>query len=170
MITVEVIVNNWPKQSECLSYYGNPRDSKFEDNLILVPFPWLVVTAWDGKSVKGAKVHQKCAESLERVFAKIWETAGRSQGVINSWGMNKYGGGYNFRQMRGSRKLSMHAYGCAVDFDPLDNAMGDTTPEFELHPEVTEAFKAEGWVWGGNWRRNGGRWIDGMHFQAAIVG
>lgn len=165
------MVSKWPKQSECLSFYGNPRDKDFERKyLLMVKFPWLAVTAWDGKPVIGATVHHKCADSLARILSAIWEAAGRSQDVINSWGMNKYGGGYCFRQMRGSKKLSMHAYGCAVDFDPVDNAMGDTTPEFALHPAVTKAFTDEGWVWGGNWRKNGGKWIDGMHFQAAIVG
>lgn len=156
---------SWPKQSECPTFYGDPRDKSFErDNLVIVPFPWMAVTAWDGRRVKGAKVHKKCAESLKRVFDTIWEKSGRSQDVINSWGMNKYGGGYCFRQMRGSKRLSMHSYGCAVDFDPADNAMGDTTPEFTIHPVVLSAFKNEGWTWGGKWRTP-----DGMHFQAAVI-
>ena len=155
----------WPKQSECPTYYGNPRDKNFErDNLVTVQFPWMTVTAWDGKRVKGAKVHHKCARSLERVFAIIWSAAGESQDTINEWGMNKYGGGYCFRQMRGSKSLSMHSYGCAVDFDPVRNAMGDNTPHFAECPIVLAAFKAEGWIWGGNWHRK-----DGMHFQAARV-
>lgn len=160
----------WPKQSECPTFYGDPRDKNFErDNLVIVPFPWMTVTAWDGKRVKGARVHKKCSRSLERVFAIIWSASGESQDTINEWGMNKYGGGYCFRQMRGSKRLSMHSYGCAVDFDPVDNAQGDTTPEFDLHPIVKAAFKAEGWTWGGDWRSHNGRWIDGMHWQAARV-
>lgn len=160
-------MNQWPKQSNCVEYYGNPRDAKFEtEHLITVPFPWMAVLAWDTKqSVKGALVNKKCADSLARVFAVLWSAAGQSQDVINGWGLNKYGGGYNFRQMRGSSRLSMHAYGCAVDFDPARNGMGAKDPHFAHCPIVTAAFKSEGWVWGGDWKNP-----DGMHWQAAIVG
>jgi len=160
-------MNTWPKQSECLSFYGNPRDPKFESHdLVSVPFPWLAVTSWSGERVKGALVHKKCAASLERIFALLWLAAKQSQDTINEWGLNKFGGGYVFRQMRGGKSLSMHSYGCAVDFDPARNAMGDDTPHLKDCPLVLAAFKAEGWTWGGNWK---GRSVDAMHFQAATI-
>jgi hypothetical protein len=68
--------------------------------------------------------------------------------------------------MRGSHALSMHSYGCAVDFDPARNAFHNRHPSFgtPANRYVVEAFAAEGWVWGGQWRDP-----DGMHFQAARV-
>jgi len=159
-------VNNWPHQENCALHYGNPRDAKFEQrNIVTVPFPWLAVTSWDGKRVKGARVHRDCANSLARIFAVIWSAAGNSQDVINEWGMNKFGGGYAFRQIRGGKSLSMHAYGCAVDFDPGRNPLGGQHPHFSECPIVLAAFDVEGWVWGGSWQRK-----DGMHWQAARVG
>lgn len=162
----------WPKQSECNSFYGDPRGSngwpspKWEkENLMLVPAPWKLVTAWDGSPVRGIRCHIKCAESLERVLAEIWEAAGRRQDVIDLWGMNLFGGGYNFRVMRGGSALSMHSWGCAVDFDPARNVFGSKKINFVHCPAVLHAFAHEDWTWGGEWKRP-----DGQHFQAARVG
>lgn len=78
--------------------------------------------------------------------------------------MHLYGGGYNFRLMRRSTRLSLHSWGCAVDFDPARNGFGDTTPHFEHFPAVLNAFANQGWTWGGKWSKP-----DGMHWQAADV-
>jgi hypothetical protein len=152
----------WPKQSECITFYGDPKDPNFEDNLVLVPIPWMCVNSWDGKTCKSIKVHRRCAQSLIRILAKIWEVSGKSQDKINQWGMNKCGGGYAYRVMRGGTSLSMHAYGCAVDFDPARNELGDVNPNLAHCIDVIRAFKNEGWTWGGGWKKP-----DGMHFQAA---
>jgi hypothetical protein len=159
-------MNKWPKQSAAEQFYGNPSAADFERrNIVNVSVPWMMVTAWDGKQVKNIRVHHKCAQSLGRILAVIWSIAGKSQDVINKWGLNKYGGGYAFRPMRGGRSLSMHAFGCAVDFDPERNPLGGQHPHFAECPIVLEAFATEGWTWGGSWQRR-----DGMHWQAARVG
>lgn len=154
----------WPKQSDCGVFYGDPGDKGFESQLVRVSIPWLCVTPWDGKPYKKLLIHRKCADSLRRVLDAIWEAAGRNQDKINEWGLNLCGGTYAYRTMRGGRKLSMHSYGCAIDWDPRRNALGDMTPHLAKCPEVLKAFRDEGWVWGGDWNRR-----DGMHFQAAIV-
>ena len=74
--------------------------------------------------------------------------------------------GFNYRNVTGGTSLSKHAYGFAVDINPLLNpyAKGNTilppeatydpgrrgtlTPE---SPMVTEFLKL-GWTWGGNWK------------------
>ena len=161
----------WPHQNDTDAFYGNPRgmngraSAKWESaNLAKVPIPWKLITAWDGMNVTGVRVHRLCAESLGKVFDDIWLAAGQQQRKINEWGMNLYGGGYNFRLMRGGSRLSMHSWGCAVDFDPSRNGFGDTTPNFANYPAVRDTFAAEGWTWGGNWSRP-----DGMHWQAANI-
>ena len=121
----------WPKQSECNQFYGDPRKDGFINNLVGVRFPWQCFTSWDGKVYKFVQVHQSCAESLRRILAEIWTAAEQSQEKIHEWGMDICGGGYNFRVIRGGTSLSMHSYGCAVDFDPARNALGDPTPHFE---------------------------------------
>ena len=162
-------MSRWPNQSDVDSFYGNPRGVDGEpsaaweqNNLILVKAPWELITAWDGSPVRGIRVHRKCAVSLQNILKAIWVTAGQDEQIIKEWGMNLYGGGYNFRLMRGSNMLSMHSWGCAVDFDPERNGFGDATPNFANCPAVRDAFAAEGWTWGGAWRKP-----DGMHWQAA---
>lgn len=73
--------------------------------------------------------------------------------------------GFNYRQIIGSSKLSMHARGRAIDINPLLNPYirdkvtlppnaeycpaepGVMTPECV----VVRAFLERGWSWGGNW-------------------
>lgn len=155
----------WPLQRDCAKFYGNPAtangnaSAKWEkENLTLIPCPWEL--RYDGKPVKGIRIHKKCADSLSRVLARIWERCGKSQAEIDRIGMSVYGGSYNFRKVRGGASLSMHAYGCAVDFDPARNGLGNKNPAMDRR--VIEEFEREGWEWGGHWSRP-----DGMHFQAA---
>jgi D-alanyl-D-alanine carboxypeptidase len=164
-------MTDWPHQSEVDTFYGNPRgkdgqaSGKWESaNITKVKTPWKLVTSWDGMTVSGIRVHSKCADSLLTVFEKIWNSAGNDQTKINEWGMNLYGGGFNYRLMRGSTRLSMHSWGCAVDFDPARNGFGDSTPNFANFPQVLDAFANEGWTWGGKWTK-----ADGMHWQAADI-
>lgn len=165
--------NNWPHQSEVDHFYGNPRGDNGQENqkwidanIVYVKTPWNLVTSWDQMPMnKGIRVHKKCSDSLSRVFNEIWEASSRSQAKINEWGMNLCGGGFNFRLMKSSyNNLSMHSWGCAVDFDPVRNGFGDSTPNFMNIPQVLKAFEKEGWVWGGKWKKK-----DGMHWQAAII-
>lgn len=160
----------WPLQRDCDSFYGNPRGAggranpAFEANLVTVAAPYQL---YYGKTpIRGVRVHRKCADSLRRVFARIWDASGHQQSVVDDWGASAFAGSYVFRNKRGGGTLSMHAYGCAIDLDPARNAMGNTRPNFaRLGPRaVVAAFEAEGWTWGGRWT---GRSCDGMHFQAA---
>lgn len=178
----------WPAQANRNAFYGDPRgangrvDPNWEAaNIVRVDIPWRAVLAWDTDTVvKTIRCHRLCAESLKRVLAAIWAAAFRAsqdhgapgnstagaQKVIEAWGMHLYGGAYEFRQVRGGTSLSSHSWGCAIDWDPEGNGLGDSTPEFAL-PErapVRAAFAAEGWTWGGSWSRH-----DGMHWQAASV-
>lgn len=151
----------WPIQRNCNDFYGDPRINNAEWQkrcLICVIPPWKIY--FDGKPVSWIKVHRKCAESFERVLQAIWKRVGESQEEIDRIGLSKFSGSYNLRNIRGSNALSMHAYGCAVDFDSANNSLGDTTPAMDRR--VVEEFEREGWEWGGHWSRP-----DGMHFQAA---
>lgn len=158
----------WPLQSELDSFYGNPRgrmgkaSSAWEStNLIRVPVPFRMTYA--GKPVSAITIHNKCANSLTRILAKLAE---HSPAELKAAGVNIFGGSYNYRLMRNSNRLSVHAYGAAIDLDPARNAFHDLTPNLENYLWVVKAFEDEGWEWGGRWS---GRDRDGMHFQAARV-
>jgi len=172
-------MNTWPKQSDVLAYrsvYGDPRgrgggvasDAWRRASLVTVPPPFAM--AMGEIRITKITIHRHCAESLARVLADIWERSGRDQGMIDDWGMSVFSGSFNYRVMRGLSTLSMHAFGCAVDFDAPRNGLGDPTPHFASCPEVLAAFAAEGWTWGGDWNGNGSmadqRRHDGMHWQA----
>ncbi|WKL57223.1 M15 family metallopeptidase [Asticcacaulis sp. ZE23SCel15] len=163
----------WPLQSQCKAFYGDPTsvirgapapNAEWERmHLVKVFIPWSAHASWDKDlRIRTLRVHSKCAASLERVLNAIWEAVGRDQNEIDRIGMSSVGGGHNWRLMRGGNALSTHSYGCAVDFDPERNGLGDNSPAMDKR--VIKAFTDEGWVWGGQWKRP-----DGMHFQAARV-
>ena len=159
----------WPHQSDVDAFYGNPRGANGEAspiwvdaNIVKLAAPWPLVTAWDFQPVKAVRVHSKCSASLKKVLNQIWASANQDEAKIKEWGMHLYAGGFNFRAMRNGTKLSMHSWGCAIDFDSARNSFGDTTPNFATIPAVLDAFAAEGWTWGGKWTKP-----DGMHWQAA---
>lgn len=162
--------NNWPTQAQADAFYGDPRGKNgnvnphwYETNMVWVDVPWKLY--YSGKAIKSRiNVHKKVAGSLSRVLADIWNKAGHSQAQIDAWGMSDFSGSFNYRVKRGGRSLSMHAYGCAIDFDADSNGFGDKTPHFAGAKPVLDAWAAEGWVWGGTWSKP-----DGMHWQAARV-
>lgn len=156
-------MNNWPRQSECDKFYGNPRginshasENWKKSNLTYVSSPFKMRYA--GQPVTKITIHKKCAASLARIFAAIWVASGKDQSKIDLWGVSTFGGSFNYRLMRQSNRLSMHSYGCAIDLAPERFPMGKVDKKFTQ--EVIRAFFDEGWV---NLAR------DRMHFQAAII-
>ena len=73
---------------------------------------------------------------------------------------------FNYRRIEGTSKLSQHAYGRAIDLNPLQNplirgqlvrprgAKYDLTASETLTPDhpIVKAFIRRGWDWGGNWK------------------
>lgn len=71
-------------------------------------------------------------------------------------------GGYNPRNIRGSRRPSNHAFGRAIDVNWDRNALGT---KGEINPELARSLAAKhGMTWGGDWSRP-----DPMHFEIAGV-
>lgn len=165
--------NQWPRQSQANEFYGNPRGegggyspSWAQENLVHVPCPWQLHMGIH-QPIPYITIHVKCEQSLTRILDSVWETIGKSQDEANARGYSVFSGSFNFRPIRGMATLSMHAYGCAIDWDAPDNPMGygNLRHRFTDADPLIAAFKAEGWVWGGDWC---GR-HDFMHVQAAIV-
>jgi peptidoglycan L-alanyl-D-glutamate endopeptidase CwlK len=85
---------------------------------------------------------------------------------------------FNYRFISGSRILSMHANGLAIDINPKQNPYiknGTSIPadsEYKLKnmgtiepdSKIVEAFKEKGWTWGGDWKSL----KDYQHFQKKI--
>lgn len=75
--------------------------------------------------------------------------------------IKNYGGCFNFRQQRGSSKLSCHSWGIAIDLNTDTNEMGTSG---DMDPQVIKVFEDNGFYWGGNFS---GKRQDPMHFQFA---
>jgi hypothetical protein len=170
----------WPAQSVADRFYGNPRGRNisvvstawYRANIVMVKPPFAMNMI---KPVPHFAIHTKCSEATRAWLDQVWKNAGRDQRVINDWGMNVFSGSYCYRTMRGLQHLSMHAYGCALDFDAPRNALHNHDPHFvTLRKEVVEPFLKLGGVWGGDWSGDGSsadeRRADGMHFQFARMG
>ena len=95
------MTNIWPLQSECLSFYGDPRTpSWLHGNTIDVPCPWPLHMG--NVAISHILIHKKCAQSLVRVLNNIWEATGRSFDTIKKLRYDVYDGSYNLRNIRGS--------------------------------------------------------------------
>ena len=152
----------WPHDdmASLVAFYGDPRRKGFTDNLVLVKPPWRMT--FDGKPIKGVQIHRKCSASLKAVFDDIWEQCDQDEDKLPD-GAVVFDGSYNFRPIRGSSRLSCHAFGAALDLDAQHNGLGRRG---NMSPIVINAFKREGWFWGGDFTSR----KDPMHFQAAHEG
>jgi poly-gamma-glutamate synthesis protein (capsule biosynthesis protein) len=135
-------------------------------------------------------VHGEVARQVVRIFARLF-AAGfpiRRMVPVDAYGGDDYRSieadntsAFNCRPVAGTARWSEHAYGRAIDLDPLENPYvsggGTSHPASRRYldrslrlagmihagDEVVRAFAAEGWGWGGVWR--GSR--DYQHFSAS---
>lgn len=82
---------------------------------------------------------------------------------------------FNYRSIGGTNRLSNHAFGRAIDINPLWNPLvrdGVIEPPGEAYDEqrpgtvvadgpVVKAFRIRGWQWGGEWQNP----KDWQHFE-----
>ncbi len=84
--------------------------------------PFKLHLSWDLKStITSFKCHEKVAKNITSIYRQI--AAEYSVKQIEDLGLNIWGGCYNFRKSRGGSTLSTHAYGIAVDIDPVRNQL-----------------------------------------------
>jgi len=150
-------------------FYGDPRGKGGKESkdwvkkyLTTIMPPWKMIYVEKRKTtvIRQFQFNKVAAPSLTRVLNAIWEHYDKDQSKIEAYGLDRFGGTFNFRPIRGSTHLSNHAYGCAIDIDPDHNPLGAT--HGRMPPDVVALFKAEGWRWGGDYH---GR-KDWMHFEA----
>ena len=157
---------NWPKDNEAAldAFYTRPDGTaKWEvTNLVYVFPPWKIyVPETKTELSRGIRVHRLVAESLKSVFAELWKLY-PSQEAIEKVDLHKIGGAYYYRIRRGSRRLSNHARGIAIDIDPVDNPMHKGS-RGDMPAKVIDVFVRHGWKWGGVYG-------DPMHFEAVDNG
>jgi hypothetical protein len=145
---------------------------------------------FDGRLHRGELVvHESAASPLRTVFRAAYEADFPLRRVVR---VEHYGGdddrsmaannthAFNCRRITGGTSWSQHAYGTAVDLNPVQNPYvrnGTVLPEAgrdhldrsNVRPgmlvagdAVVRAFDAIGWIWGGRWNTL----KDYQHFEA----
>lgn len=161
-------VNKWPKDTMAakIAFYGDPRgkhgaDPRWvEKNLVRVTPPFQMY--YVGKPIKTITVHRKVQASVIYILEDIWENCGMDQKEVDRTGASDYAGCFNYRVIAGSNppSLSNHSFACAIDLSPKTNGFGKG--KGTIGSVVVEAFKREGWFWGGDYKNR----TDPMHFEA----
>jgi hypothetical protein len=135
---------------------------------------------FDGRTRQGLLIaHADAAPPLVRVFRRLYDARFPIRRLVP---VDAYGGSdfrsieadntsaFNCRRVDGTTRWSRHAYGRAIDVNPIENpyvtAAGTTShpasePFLRRRPAragmaveggvLVRAFDAEGWGWGGRW-------------------
>jgi hypothetical protein len=145
---------------------------------------------FDGRVHSGEMIANRSAvRPLERAFASLYRSRFpiRSMRLVDDYGGSDYRSieadntsAFNCRRATGQSRWSQHAYGRAVDVNPIENpyvANGRTThPASRRYLDrsrrrrgmayaggaLVRAFSAIGWGWGGTWSNP----KDYQHFSA----
>lgn len=149
-------------------------------DLVLLTLPFL---DFEGQPRLGQMiVAKRVADTVSSVFKELFES--KAFRIQRMELIDKYGGddaksmaanntsAFNCRLVTGGKRLSNHAYGTAIDINPVQNpwvSKGNTDPpagrEYDTEEErsadvigliksdgvVTKAFKGRKWGWGGDW-------------------
>jgi poly-gamma-glutamate synthesis protein (capsule biosynthesis protein) len=165
------------------------------------PVPWRELrylqpsyVGFDGRPHIGELVVASAyARDVVGVFRKLYDARWpiRRMRLVDAYGADDdrsmaadNSSGFNCRRVKGSKKWSEHAFGAAIDLNPvqnpyrtgssvappgsrrfaaLDRAAGALVPRGTIRSEdvVVRAFTAIGWEWGGTWAEP-----DFQHFSA----
>jgi poly-gamma-glutamate synthesis protein (capsule biosynthesis protein) len=157
----------------------------------LADLRYLRVSHWDfdgGVQPGELVVHADVVADLQAVFVQLFEAGFpiRRMRLVDDYGGDDFTSieagntsAFNCRSATGSANWSQHAYGRAIDVNPLENpyVSGGSTEHAESVPYLdrtprpgmaTEggvlvaAFDAVGWDWGGRWSAP----VDYQHFSS----
>lgn len=141
---------------------------------------------FDGKNSMGELViHQSVAKEIEAVFKELYTIKYpiRKMRLVSDYQANDWQSieadntsAFNCRKATGSKKWSKHAYGRAIDINPIENPYisrkghishkasqkyrarrhidllkAEDRAMLLGNDKVTQIFKKYGWKWGGDW-------------------
>lgn len=165
-----------PNRAALVKYYGQPWKLASDEKLVLerswetsnitrvkVPFDLFM----GGDRISNICVHKRLSESVGEILNEISKEFTEKERSF--FGIDQYGGGFNFRPMRGTSEykpenLSLHSYGAALDFSPQLNPLGKkyNSAEKMMPSEIIDIFTKHEWRWGGSFKTR----PDCMHFEA----
>jgi len=164
---------------------GSSIPSSVKNKLDLVSVKYY---GFDGKLHQGQIIiNKEIANDIVEIFKVIEKTKFPVEKVVPiveyNWSDEKSmndnnTSSFNYRFISGSRILSMHANGLAIDINPKQNPYvknGTSIPagsEYKLKnmgtiepdSKIVKVFKEKGWTWGGDWKSL----KDYQHFQKII--
>ncbi|HPC71997.1 MAG TPA: M15 family metallopeptidase [Treponema sp.] len=146
--------------------YGGTKRGEIEQNLVQVRFLGRIIS-----------VHRMIENQVQQIDERIRILAKSDPEVAQFLKNLGTVGGYNWREIRGTSRISMHSFGLAIDIQPrkLGSKAIYWQWEQERNPKwmlvsqnnrwappaaVIKAFEDEGFVWGGKWDL-----YDQMHFE-----
>jgi hypothetical protein len=160
----------WPHEDNAAlnAFYGNPRGNHADEasagweaaNLIRwVPVFPMFYSDGEHTPLKTMRIHKKCFNAFEAAFKDVLATLGHDYIVAHR--LNISGGTYCFRLQRGGSRLSVHAWGCAIDMDPGHNPFPHKwTGGAMIDAKFADILTRHGFCWRGAHGDD-----DPMHFQ-----
>lgn len=110
----------WPRRADVANHFGPAGGADCTAGSVVLPFPVLI--AWDtSQRISRFSCHRLVAAALTRIYAEAARHYGEAR--FRELRLDRWGGCYNYRSVRGGSNLSMHAYGIAVDVDPERNGL-----------------------------------------------
>lgn len=159
--------------------------ARVEKQIVELPIAYW---SFEGRTELGRlQVHRKVANEVKAIFAELHRAKFPIQSMRPmaefQWSDDasmeaNNTSGFCWRTIKGSKKLSDHAFGLAVDINPFLNPHVDAKG-VALSPgsydkaapgtifasgPVVRAFERRGWRWGGRWKHS----KDFMHFSRRI--
>ena len=157
----EVWRSDWPvnTEDELVAYYGPVGTNQTSIDL---PYPHIIAWAPE-KTIRKYTCHEKVADSIVRILTRVVDAYGIEE--IKRLNLDQWGGCLNVRKKRGGNTWSMHAWGIATDYDPVNNKLrwrsdraAFAQPSYDMWWRLWEE---EGWTSLGRAKN-----YDWMHVQA----
>ena len=144
--------------------YGKAGDPAMQGK---VTTPYKLRLAWDlDTKISRFTCHKSLIVPIQEAMEECLEHYGMDG--LEQLQLTKGGGCYNFRRMRGGRRLSTHAYAVAIDFATLENPLrAKKETALFAKPEYKEffiAWQSAGFYGLGPWRD-----YDFQHVQAVKI-
>jgi hypothetical protein len=162
--------------------FGNPANSDGTVNeawegqnirKVAPPGGWLLYYQADTGLVlvSGIRLHRLLEDAFHAALDDVWAHATKELGAssspddVRAWlhrrRLDQHSGGFSFRRITGGRRLSLHSYGIAIDWDanhnPRKKPLTKTLPDWWY-----QIWSDHGWLDGRTFRTP-----DPMHVQFA---
>ncbi len=173
--------------------YGKNCEVPYDELRYVTVLHW----GFDGQAHTGEMIVNKAiAEDVLEIFAELYEAEYPIERMVlvdeydaddNTSMAANNSSAFNYRVIEGTRRISLHSYGLAIDINPLYNPYvhvvdGErvVTPvegakyedrtldcPYYIHAEDVcyQAFVKRGFTWGGDWKNN----KDYQHFQKVLT-